>query len=154
MQWLWSEALSDTVDTDGQIRQHPIWSEVDHDGKWLTAIPFQNSPLPEDCKTIVTPYVFECFKDMYFGSRLQKMKIKDYNMRGAHHRRKLALGFANDRSRVESNQPAGSLKPPKTVRLGDVVGVPRDVDTKWQSKGSIWHRKLSIAATLNQRTIH
>lgn len=141
MQWLWSEALSDTIDTDGSIRKHPLWSEIDHEGKWLKAIPDQSSPLPEDCKTIVTPYVFDCFKNMYFGARMQAMKIKEYNIRAAHNDRKRKLGFPAARSRIEANVPAQHVGPPQEVRVGDVVGVDRDLVTKWQSKGSTWYRK-------------
>jgi DNA (cytosine-5)-methyltransferase 1 len=144
-QWLWSEAVNEWIDIDGIVRQHPIWQEADTDAKYLTAVPQQPSRLPKDCKTIVTPFVQKCFKDMYFGKQLQPTEITDAGVRSAYEARRSALGFAEQQAgqtKTSTNKFRKVDLISGPVAVGDVIGVQRDDETAWLSKGVIWFREV------------
>ena len=79
-EYLWKEA----TDTSQRARTHPLWAEVDC--KQLGAI----KPCPEkETKTIVTPYVYDCFKHMYFKEHLKTCRIHPGVLTTLTHRAKM-----------------------------------------------------------------
>jgi DNA (cytosine-5)-methyltransferase 1 len=145
-QWLWSEATNEWIDPKQAIRSHPIWKEADPDGKWLTAIPKQESALS---KTIVTPYVYHCFKKMYFGGQLEAEGISDPKVQAAYDARKQALGFAMEREDNFQQYSPSSTQPSQAIKVGDIIGVTRDLETDWQSKSTIWYRMWNFSDSSN-----
>lgn len=139
VQWLWSEGSNEWIDSKQAIRSHPIWCEADPETKFLTSIPQQSSHASIK-KTIVTPYVYECFKHMYFAQEMESRDISDLPMQTAYERRKEELGFPRSTENPRCNiQPTEPLH--DKISVGDVIGVPRDAETKWLSKSSVWYCK-------------
>ncbi|KAF2012284.1 S-adenosyl-L-methionine-dependent methyltransferase [Aaosphaeria arxii CBS 175.79] len=121
--------------TSKSLLRHPVWSECLRGER--EAIPAQ----PVVCnKTIATPFVYDHFKKMYFGKRLEKMQ-PDEKVQSQTDERKLALGFPEDqeeskktRSRTTSSGPVSR----DSINVGDVVEVQPDDETRWSSAGQGW----------------
>ncbi|TID28004.1 S-adenosyl-L-methionine-dependent methyltransferase [Venturia nashicola] len=128
---LWTEA----IDMNDKLRRHFIWKEIDP--KALTAIPTQMSVSAPSDMTVVTPLVFETFKDIYFSSRLETRVAMDPVVKAVWRARKKALGFMTDEySKPALNASKPALKAvPKSISPGDVVGIQPDTedthDTSW-----------------------
>ncbi|KAE9981414.1 hypothetical protein EG327_006222 [Venturia inaequalis] len=128
---LWTEA----TDMNDELRRHFLWKEIDP--KALSAIPTQISMSAPSDMTVVTPLIFETFKNIYFASRLEIRVAIDPVVKAIWRARKKALGFMTDEySKSALNAPEPVLKPvPKAIRPGDVVGIKRDTEdthaTSW-----------------------
>ena len=68
--YLWKECHSIGATTG--LCKHPIWGEVNPYA--LNAIPRQPNL---EHKTVVTPFVFECFKHMYFHEHMEIREVLD-----------------------------------------------------------------------------
>ncbi|KAI9764512.1 MAG: DNA methyltransferase Dim-2 [Candelina submexicana] len=62
-EFLWKEATNEELDPEHRNRKQPIWSEVDT--KCLSIIKEEEV---QEKKTVVTPFVFEVFKDMEWAN--------------------------------------------------------------------------------------
>lgn len=136
---LWTEA----TDMNDKLRCHFIWQEIDP--RALRAIPTQLSVSAPSDMTVVTPLIFETFKDVYFSSRLEARVATDPVVKAAWRARKKALGFmTDDYSKPALNAPEPMLKAvPMAISPGDVVGIKRDMEdthaTSWgRTKSDIW----------------
>ncbi|KFY23261.1 hypothetical protein V493_05972 [Pseudogymnoascus sp. VKM F-4281 (FW-2241)] len=131
-----------------------IWVEV----KYRTAIPFHE---PEETMTIVTPYVYDCFAHMRFGSHLKKVhpsaqsQIRRESQGNALH---LTLEAAFTEEKLDSQTqtraaPAAKRRKVKrslrqfcsrpfdikSISVGDVLGVKTDgVGSSWKDEESQW----------------
>lgn len=68
-----TDCLRSQVETlGGDYHKHPLWSE-------LTCVNIPKHPLPIGtiAKTIVTPYMYSCFKHMWFGKMIQPVEPLD-----------------------------------------------------------------------------
>ncbi|OBT63385.1 hypothetical protein VE03_07259 [Pseudogymnoascus sp. 23342-1-I1] len=131
-----------------------IWAEV----KYRTAIPFHE---PEETMTIVTPYVYDCFEHMKFGSHLKKVhpstqsQIRRESQGNALHLTLDSEFIKGDPDlqtqtgtapAAKSRKAKGSLKhfcsrpfDVKSVSVGDVLGVKTDgVGSSWKDEESQW----------------
>ncbi|KFY16412.1 hypothetical protein V492_01350 [Pseudogymnoascus sp. VKM F-4246] len=131
-----------------------IWAEV----KYMTAIPFHE---PKETMTIVTPYVYDCFEHMRFGSHLKKVhpstqsQIRCESQGNALHltldsqftEEKLNLKIQKSTSPArKSRKVKGSLKQfcsrpfdVKSIAVGDVLGVKTDgVGSSWKDEETQW----------------
>ncbi|KAI5300587.1 DNA methyltransferase Dim-2, partial [Ascosphaera atra] len=133
------DVLMTSVAGLGGYQDHLLWHQI---------VPSQtpNLVMPEQPQrargTVVTPYVRECFKEMEWGSFLHAREPRE-EIAEAQRRRIQAMGF-------NMRDPAGGLYRPYAdvehkcgeyngIRVGDVVAVPRDVETKWKgNEDDLW----------------
>lgn len=133
-----------------------IWAEV----KYRTAIPFHE---PEEAKTVVTPYVYDCFEHMKFGSHLKKVhpstqsQIRRESQGNALHltldaefikedpdlQIQTSTGPAAKSCKMKGSLQQFSLRPLdiKSISVGDVLGVKTDgVGSNWKDEASKWKK--------------
>ncbi len=126
--FLWKETNSIIPDA----AKLPIWREVDY--LQLAAIPSQ---LRVQKKTIVTPYIRQCFEHMYFSKFLQSLCPEEIVLK-AWQRRILSLGFGS------GSHSEGFVKEPRgraidrEFQVGDVVVVGRDQISDWKDQAQTW----------------
>ncbi|KZF21853.1 S-adenosyl-L-methionine-dependent methyltransferase [Xylona heveae TC161] len=120
--FLWAESYQ----IDPAYAKHTIWGEVNY--RDLYIIPAQ--PCRER-RTIVTPFVFECFKNVEWGRLLKPVEIpgKQETSQGP---------TTRPFSSIEQLWKSGSFRIPKRIRAGDVIGISRDAETQWKDKNEIW----------------
>ncbi|ELR06200.1 DNA methyltransferase Dim-2 [Pseudogymnoascus destructans] len=131
-----------------------IWAEV----KYKTAIPFHE---PKETMTAVTPYVYDCFEHMKFGSHLKKVhpsiqsQIRRESQGNALHLT-LDAEFTEENPDLQtqtsitpaakSRKVKGSLQQfcsrpfdVKSISVGDVLGVKTDgVGSSWKDEETHW----------------
>ncbi|KAJ9648940.1 hypothetical protein H2199_000853 [Coniosporium tulheliwenetii] len=115
-----------------ELTSHPIWSEIGP--VELSAVPQQPQ---EEAKTIVTPYTYVCFKNMYFSKWLEARHPTN-EVLNLQRRRQEALGFRphGTSSHAPLNRALPSIS--REFRVGDVVGVNRDEESIWKDGQDIW----------------
>ena len=132
---------------------HPLWSEIDP--LTMNAVPRQTEEVmtyeptagPERLKlskpvshpkTVVTPFVYDCFKHLPWAKFLDAQSPS--NFRQQHPRKStgppvnLRSTFFSNSERFESDDASQ-----KSVRIGDVVAVKSDNRTGWSSKELLWY---------------
>lgn len=145
--FLWKEATN----VEPSLRRQPIWKQVDPEQ--LDAIKVQ--PRVE-AKTIVTPFVYECFKNMYFAECLQPLSPDNKDVVAAQSHRKALFGFTNatrsftspnvtvaasDSNRYVAVIPSHVNKShqQRKVKVGDIVSVSRDEVSVWKDIAATWY---------------
>jgi len=118
----------------------PLWKEVAVDPHDLKTV---KKHAPVEVMTIVTPFVYSCFKNMYFAKWLKPVDF-DGNVARKRQRRLTNMGFARDISRTWNHLLPSVITRTDSqrrlkVRIGDVVGVPRDAETHWKDEADIWY---------------
>ncbi|KAF2877853.1 S-adenosyl-L-methionine-dependent methyltransferase [Massariosphaeria phaeospora] len=119
---------------------HRIWAECMKADRHV----FSQQPLICQ-KTIATPFVYECFKAMYFGGNLKEMAPTE-TVRVRRKQRKVAMGFA--RATAQSYDAPKLYDAPNkkrhwqmdSLKAGDIVGVQpseKEIDT-WGSVDQYW----------------
>lgn len=139
--YLWKEATNVNPD----LKRLTIWRECDP--TQLRAIPMQlsmNLRGKTSTKTVVTEFVLNCFKDMYFEPVLQAFIPNKPSVIRSHRKRCCELGFLNLPNSIYLAVPdhLETLRQklrPADIRVGDVVCVPRDVDSAWRDDAQIWY---------------
>lgn len=113
---------------------HPIWGQCMVGG--LRAIGEQ--PIVATA-TITTPYVYENFRHMYFGSKLRAVPLAE-SVKKASRRRKLELGFPDDGPALPAQKPRCLPYGTSQVKIGDVIAfAPNEQDTKeWKNTDDDW----------------
>ncbi|TVY18383.1 DNA (cytosine-5)-methyltransferase 1 [Lachnellula arida] len=145
IRFLWKEAMG----VDSELSSNPIWAELME----MTHIPKQQVT---ESKTVVTPYVYECFKHMRFGHHLKPVELNSVT-----HSQHLALGkdlnltanSSSSRLFVETPSARTTGVEEKTtemeklehehkvknVKVGDVLSVTKDgVESVWKDEVSKW----------------
>ncbi|KAF2655998.1 S-adenosyl-L-methionine-dependent methyltransferase [Lophiostoma macrostomum CBS 122681] len=137
VEFVWHQATDTTNEDERKARlQHPIWNDCGFNGINLETI----DVICE--KTVTTPFVYKCFKEMYFGQELEQVTPVP-SVFEAQTRRKRQLGFANDDlfraegTQVISNRKS-SRKAPVVIKIGDVISVPPDENGAWK-KNVVYH---------------
>lgn len=135
--FLWKECYSiddqslETDSSNGRLCKHPIWGEIDPER--LSAIPEQPNL---EAKTVVTSYVADCFKHMYFAGHLEERTISA-TVRNAIELQKDEFGLT----------PLGAVGQPKfeppldrasRIKKGDVVSFPPEQGT-WKAGAEQWY---------------
>ncbi|OCL15421.1 S-adenosyl-L-methionine-dependent methyltransferase [Glonium stellatum] len=111
---------NESFNLNDDFYNEPIWDEC---APWRFSAIKEQQMLTE--KTIATPHVYECFKRMYFGGKLE-MRLPVPEVTLQQQERQASLGFLQD---------GNFLAEPS---MGDVVGVERDKRTKWNQSADIW----------------
>ncbi|KAF2457639.1 S-adenosyl-L-methionine-dependent methyltransferase [Lineolata rhizophorae] len=137
--FLWTQT---TCSQHPKLRDHPIWAAIDAEQarviKWQGPRGDKASvdKAPED--TVVTPFVHEVFKEMYFGERLQ-MVAPSEEIYEIQQRKKEELGLAVGLTGEQIPAPVGGRrKKLRAIRVGDVIGVPREEKTGWRDRQDVW----------------
>jgi DNA (cytosine-5)-methyltransferase 1 len=129
-EYLWKEATN----IYDELRRHLIWKEVDP----LSLSAVRPQPLCES-KTVVTPFVYECFKDSYFAKVLESRASSDQGVVTAQRLRKSLLGFQTDPiTPPSSTSPSPTHTSKSEVNRGSVVSVLRDAKSQWKDKAELW----------------
>jgi DNA (cytosine-5)-methyltransferase 1 len=144
--YLWKE----TTSINNDLQNRPIWGEVDH--RALRAIPPQKPYLSKSSKTIITPFIFECFKHMYFAKVLEPRDSTSPAVLKAQHARKKALGFFTTLYTPRAFAVQSQHRLQHRLQPGQVVSVPRDIETDWGDKAEIW-LGMSILSFLNYNAL-
>lgn len=113
--------LDQALQVNQTYGSHPFWAEIDW--KHLNAVPVQRSihSNASKGKTVVTPFVFECFKHMPWGKFLEAQRIAPAVLR------KSQAAF-EPLKRCEAFRKSESHR--KKISIGDVVKVKPHKKTK------------------------
>ncbi|KAL7271140.1 hypothetical protein RUND412_006122 [Rhizina undulata] len=135
--WLWNQVYGAAKVL---ISKHPIWDEVIH----LTAV--KAAPGAWEKSTVVTPYVYECFKHMY-GDRL-KVVAPPVNDALSE-----CVGVEIPKPARVARDECGNLRPVSNVRvkIGDVIAIDRDEESVWAGKSAIWYAYVHTIKEIGER---
>ncbi|KAK2768680.1 DNA methyltransferase Dim-2 [Arachnomyces sp. PD_36] len=108
-----------------------------------------NSPIvkehpPKESQTVITPYVYECFKHMDWAHHLKTVPL-DSEVKAKQRRRLEALNFKRKQKAPALKFSAGdgvkkASIPGGTVSPGDVIAVKRDTQTVWKGNlDDLWY---------------
>jgi DNA (cytosine-5)-methyltransferase 1 len=140
--YLWKEASGlDRSSTQRDLTTHKIWTEITADRMGLASIPAQPQRMK---KTIVTPFVYQCFKDIYFASVLQQKHCQNQEVKALRDSRLKALGFPADTGVYSTEMPSFPALKPHTVHVGDIVAIARDSGPIWKDESPFWFGMLKI----------
>lgn len=141
--------LKEAHSIDHKLRRHPIWKEI---WPWdLTAVPHQ----PErESLTVVTPFVYDCFRRMYFRDHLQMRIVTDQAVLTRTAARKHALRLSPFNALGYSKASMPWMTPPVLeVKPGDVVTVTVDAEGAWKGSSGIAHAYVQRVRRLLVRTV-
>jgi DNA (cytosine-5)-methyltransferase 1 len=133
IEYLWKDAYDIIPNQD--VVKHPLWSETRPAA--LATVPPQHSICAKNNLTIVTPFVHRCFRDMYFGDVPEVRRVKRAAILYAHLSRKEKLGFPDGSPSKSFVLP--EMVYPRMIKIGDILGVMKDVDTKWKENSDTWY---------------
>ncbi|PGH04398.1 DNA (cytosine-5-)-methyltransferase [Blastomyces parvus] len=109
---------------------HPLWAELE--------VPKDNLILPMQPKkaegTIVTPYVYQCFKNMEWGNHLSSVEL-DPQISAHHQTRLRELGFFPKAVTVKKMEPQAT----EATRPKDIIAIRRDNKTPWKGTENLWY---------------
>ena len=146
---------------------HPLWAEVDP--LMMDAVPRQaeqvklfkslNEHGPAKAhkqdsgrSTVVTPFVYECFKHLPWAKFLDVQHPKPAVLR----RKRIGHSPEVDFHPVVANVVVAADRPSRqyqqTVSVGDVVAVNTDLDTDWKSNDSSWYGYVQDISELEKGT--
>ncbi|KAL9613252.1 MAG: hypothetical protein Q9167_002212 [Letrouitia subvulpina] len=98
---------------------HPLWSEIDPLS--LTAVLQQDD---SELKTIVTPFVFECFRHMPWSRFLEPLS---------------SLTIVPEKSAQPLIQHFTTSDTDTVIKIGDVIAVQPDSNTAWKNDDRLWY---------------
>lgn len=118
-------------------RSHPLWGEVGPSKQDLCAVPPQ---LICQDKTLVTPLVYQCFKNLAFAKFLLPKEPKELREPIFHHD-KVIPAPPDLRSQRTSRNSRPPERPTANIEAGDVVKLSRDAssDSKWRDDEKFWY---------------
>lgn len=128
-------------DSETGLLQHSIWREIDPAN--LSAI--KRQPVNPTGQTVVTPFAFRCFRDMYFAAHLTiRNPSPAVQAQISDRKRDMCLTPWNaapvSRPGLSQANKAASLD----VCQGDVVCVNTNSDNQWKhSKSEVWYAYVS-----------
>lgn len=126
------------VQLDHKYGSHPLWSEIDRSN--LAAVPQQAAVIT---KTVVTPFVFECFKHLPWAKFLEPQSPTPAVL--SVHKEKqrafkpptLPANWAKPESRRSFSRE--HLGGDKRVSIGEVIAVVPDQVTQWKTNDDLWY---------------
>ncbi|KAI9830242.1 MAG: hypothetical protein M1819_005769 [Sarea resinae] len=150
--FLWKESAGISKD----LLKHPIWKESHP--KLLDAIKEQPQ---REILTVVTPFVYECFKRMPWGKFLKPVapspSPSPSEESGAN---RVMASVAINRPRRLQRDKHGQIQrqtlKATDIKVGDVVCVPKDKKTKWKASAQVWFgyvQDIEISRT-GKRLLH
>lgn len=127
--WLWKEVSG--IGND-KLKTHSIWG-----GFRVESLTIRQQSL-ETPNTTVTPFVHDCFKDLYFGPVLGRRSLSSEVGKLRKDRMK-SLQFAKEATPIVKT-PRFTIKSLKIddVRAGQVIATQRDNSTTWNDDAEVW----------------
>ncbi|MCJ1384472.1 DNA methyltransferase Dim-2 [Xylographa soralifera] len=124
--------LSQSLQLGDSYELHPVWGEVGPDLNQLNAVVRQPDG---DQVTVVTPFVYQCFKDMAFSQFLSPQKPEKLWRKSCYSTLMPTRTFENSCGLLIKTETAGA------IRHGDVVKLVRDSskDSKWKDDEPFWY---------------
>ncbi|OJD19732.1 hypothetical protein AJ78_00355 [Emergomyces pasteurianus Ep9510] len=129
-------------DLDPSYCNHRLWAELGTTKDNLV-LPMQ----PQKAKgTIVTPYVYQCFKNMEWANHLTAVEF-DPEILAKRRSRLQELGFLREGKMITKPklECTVGLKGAVTVCPGDVIAVRRDHQTPWNGTEDLWYAVIQDA---------
>ncbi|OAX82279.1 hypothetical protein ACJ72_03373 [Emergomyces africanus] len=123
-------------DLDPSYCHHRIWAELGVTQNNLV-LPAQ----PQEAKgTIVTPYVYQCFKNMEWAKHLNAVEF-DPEILAKHRSRLGELGFFQKGKGITKTELECTVGVNGTVTVcrGDVIAIRRDNKTPWNGTEDLWY---------------
>ncbi|EEQ85853.1 DNA methyltransferase Dim-2 [Blastomyces dermatitidis ER-3] len=123
-------------DLDPAYCTHPLWAELGVTQDNLV-LPMQ----PQKAEgTIVTPYVYQCFKNMEWGNHLTAVEL-DPQISASHQTRLRELGFLPKVMPVKKMKSGFTVGLDSTtaIRPKDVIAIRRDLKTPWKGTENLWY---------------
>ncbi|KAI7476680.1 S-adenosyl-L-methionine-dependent methyltransferase [Hortaea werneckii] len=138
VRFLWKEYHS-VEDNQTRLDKHPVWGEVNRDA--LTAIAEQPNL---ETETVVTPFVYACFKRMYFHKQMRARPLANPEIKAKVEARKARLGLTplehtQSEGEVLDLATAASAQDLTDIQKGDVICVEPDKQSRWKSEASVWY---------------
>ena len=153
--YLWKECWS-IDDPQSGLCKHPVWYEVDRNR--LRAIPCQDDD--PTGKTIVTPFVYNCFQRMYFHQHMEVREVSGSVLEKiAARKRALGLTPFGASQAPEAGVPTPQSLPQAEgdeaidVTIGDVICVPPETDGAWRVTSSTWFAYVQDVRRETWRTL-
>ena len=132
--------VSQTLQTKDTYGSHPLWDEVRP--RYLQAIPVQKRSRSE--KTIVTQYVFDCFKHLSWANWLKptnSSNLEQHALPTTANVANLGCDSLDDRQGIAVRN--GKDRPNEVnhspIQVGDVIKVARDEKSNWKSHDEFWY---------------
>ncbi|KAK2793888.1 DNA methyltransferase Dim-2 [Onygenales sp. PD_12] len=125
-------------DLGSSYYDHPLWDELG-----VSQDPIVQEQ-PQVAKgTIVTPYIYQCFKNMVWANHLNAVDFEPQVL-AKHKLRLQELGFIQRprKVRIKSKHPSipdAIFKDPIPIAPGDVVAIRRDQQTRWKGTDDLWY---------------
>ncbi|RMY09923.1 hypothetical protein D0867_08567 [Hortaea werneckii] len=146
IRFLWKEYHS-VEDDQARLDKHPVWGEVNRDA--LTAIPEQPNL---ETETIVTPFVQNCFKRLYFHKQMRARPLANPEVKAKVEARKARLGLTplehtQFEGEVHDLASASSAQDCTDIQEGDVICVEPDRESRWKSQASVWYAYVQRVRT-------
>jgi DNA (cytosine-5)-methyltransferase 1 len=138
----WSFLHKQATNIDPSYGDHPLWSEV---GFLFSPNPVINKQPPKTQKTIVTPYVYQCFDRMSWADHLELTELHPENklLYQQRLRQMKFIGMKARKPTVKSEWSASSVQVPGTsfsISPGDVIGTRKDAVSAWKSNDEgLWY---------------
>lgn len=116
---------------------HPVWSEID--SVWMDAVQRQTEQV-KSYQTIVTPFVYECFKHLPWANFLDaqhptlRQKLRHTRTDPSVSFRPIARAQLDSAARSSLTEMSQD-----SIRIGDTVAIKSDAQSKWKSKYSSWY---------------
>ncbi|MCJ1246567.1 DNA methyltransferase Dim-2 [Trapelia coarctata] len=128
--------LNEALQLNDSYGEHPLWGEIGPSKQDLCAVPSQ--PIRE-CKTLVTPLVYQCFKNLAFAKFLEERELALRN--DELFQRPGTLASPDLRSKRNSKAPLLTQKSTANVKVGDVIKMKRDYssDSRWTDNEEFWY---------------
>ena len=130
--------FKESIGIDDSLRKQPIWNELLE----KNIVPVQDL---KESKTIVTPYVYDCFEHLRFGHLLKSVRptVPQQVLSTSKASQPLERpSFTNESSSVQSSnedQHAERERKIKAVQVGDVISVTKDgKDSVWKDEATRW----------------
>ena len=136
--------LNQAWQLDRAYTLHPLWDEIDP--KFMKAVPAQTDEIKSDdsesstmrSKTVVTPFVYECFKHLPWAKFLDAQQMSS-SLRQKHSRAQCSPKVVFRPLAVATTTAKAASDSDLAVQVGDVVGVRSDAQTEWKSNDALWY---------------
>lgn len=120
--------------------EQPLWTEIDP--QYMHAVPKQTEEVKDDQgkrRTVVTPYVYECFQHLSLARLLDKQQpfaLTQGNASTTTLREPVSDDTPSYSKTVNAKHRARQVT---TIDEGDVVGVKSDSKSKWNPDDAVWY---------------
>ncbi|KAI9751103.1 MAG: Vacuolar protein sorting-associated protein 17 [Chaenotheca gracillima] len=141
VEFLWNQAYNHD---HARYIKHPIWKEA-YPTPGFAAV--KERATSDDMRTVVTPFVYDCFQSMPWakfmrtvspGRSQRKLPSEDLDTK-KEPTNEIKPTLRRTSLPVDDSHIDTGKEDIGTIRVGDVVGVPKDIETVWKGKTDTWY---------------